>query len=77
MTPHWDQAQLYLRIVHVAPLHDAVQAQFPEVIQVPPFEHAGTQAAKFITDRERLKGCGRPVECRFKHVKKGNSVSTA
>ena len=77
MTPQWDQALLYLRIVHVAPLHDAVHAQFPELIQVPPFEQAGTQAAKFITNRERVNGCRRPVECQLKQLRKGSSVSTA
>ena len=76
MTPQWDQALLYLRIVHVAPLHDAVHAQFPELIQVPPFEQAGTQAAKFITNRERLNGCRRPVQCQLKQLRKGSSVST-
>jgi hypothetical protein len=42
----------YLRIVHVAPVHDAVQAQVPEVIQVPLFEQAGKHTAKYTKYRE-------------------------
>lgn len=41
------QTHYYLRIVHVAPDHDAVQAQTPELMHVPPFEQAGKHAAKY------------------------------
>ena len=34
-------------MVHVAPVHDEVQAQLPELMHVPPFEQPGMQAAKY------------------------------
>ena len=44
-------ALYYLRVVHVAPPHPAVQTHTPGLVHVPPFEHIGKQAAKYIKHR--------------------------
>ena len=47
-----DHEDLQTAEVHVAPVHDAVQAQVLGAVQVPPLEHVGEQTARDETRRE-------------------------